>query len=71
MRAAYRAAAAAEGAALGKDGSRAAQAKEQVKIFCPLAIKAGGAANERSREFLVTFTSSPPPLPPGRPIFLG
>ena len=59
MRAATRAGAAAEEAALGKERSWTAQAE----AFYPLAIEAGGAVNERIREFLVTLASSSSPSP--------
>ena len=57
MRAAARAGTAAEGAALGKDISLAAQAEAQGEAFYPPAIEAGGAVNERFREFLVALAS--------------
>ena len=71
MRAATRAGAAAEEAALGKERSWTAQAEAQGETFYPLAIEAGGAVNERFREFLVTLASSSSPSPPERALFLG
>ena len=71
MRAATRAGAAAEEAALGKERSWAAQAEARGKTFYPLAIEAGGAINERFHEFLVTLASSSSPSPPERALFLG
>ena len=72
MRAAARAGAAAEKAALGKERSWTAQAEaQQCETFCPLAIEAGGAVNERFREILVTLASSSSPSPPERTLFLG
>ena len=47
MRAATRAGAAAEEAALGKERSWTAQAEAQGETFYPLAIEAGGAVNGR------------------------
>ena len=71
-RAAARAGAAAEEAALGKERSWTAQAEAQGETFYPLAIEAGGAVNERFRGFLVapTFPSSLT-SPPERPLFPG
>ena len=69
--AATRAGAAAEEAALGKERSWNAQAEAQGEAFYPPAIKAGGAVNERFREFLVTPASSSSPSPPERALFLG
>ena len=71
MRAATRAGAAAEEAALGKERSWTAQAEAQGKTFHPPAIEAGGAVNERFREFLVALASSSSPSPPERALFLG
>jgi hypothetical protein len=71
VRAAARAGSAAEGAALGKEMSWTAQAEAQGETFYPLAIEAGGAVNERFREFLVSLASSSSPSPPERALFLG
>ena len=71
MRATARAGAAAEEAALGKERSWTAQAKAQGETFYPLAIEAGGAVNERFREFLVTLAPSSSPSSPERALFLG
>ena len=70
MRAAARAGAAAEEAALGKERSWAAQAEAQGETFNPRAIEAGGAVNEPFREFFVTLASSSSPSPPERALFL-
>ena len=42
-----------------------------MKLSTPLAIEAGGAVNERFREFLMTLASSSSPSPPERALFLG
>ena len=47
-------------------GQKSAQAEAQGETFYPLAIEAGGAVNERFREFLVTLASSSSPSPPER-----
>ena len=56
---------------MGKERSWAAQAKAQGETFYPLAIGAGGAVNERFREFLVALASSSSSSPPERALFLG
>ena len=56
---------------MGKERSWTTQAEAQGKTFYPLAIEAGGAVNERFREFLVTLASSSSPSPPERALFLG
>ena len=61
----------AGGAALGKERSWIAQAEAKGETFYPLAIEAGGAVNERFREFVVTLASSSSPSPPERALFLG
>jgi hypothetical protein len=71
VRAAARAGAAAEEAALGKKTSWVAQAEAQGETFFPLAIEAGSVTNERFRKFLVAPASSPSPSPPELSLFLG
>ena len=71
MRAATRAGAAAEEAALWKERSWTAQAEAQGETFYPPAIEAGGVINERIREFPVALVFSSSPSPPERALFLG
>ena len=66
VRAAARAGAAAEEAALGKERSWAAQAEAQGETFYPLA-----AVYVRFPNFLVTLASSSSSSPPERALFLG
>ena len=54
----------------GEGEEWAAQAEAQGETFYPLAIEAGGAVNERFREFLVKLASSSSPSPPEVPSFL-
>ena len=59
------------GGCFGKERSWAAQVEAQGKTFYSPAIEAGGAVNERFREFIVALASSSSSSPSERDLFLG